>query len=186
MFTVLYISLLPLEQPVYAETVDEMFGENNQEPETSETTTFTEENSSENNKPSFLDSLFRLVLGLGVVILLIYYISKWAKRKTGFANPNQFITNIGGVPVGQNKQVQLIKIGKQYFLIGVGENVELLTEITDAETIEQIQASGSVVEEKKPVNSSMFKMEDLLNKELKNMKVSRTNLLNNLGKKIHK
>lgn len=184
---VLYLGVIPMGQSVSAETVDEMFSKNNQESENKEAETpSAEEKSTDTNKPSFLESLFRLLIGLGVVILLIFYISKWAKRKTGFANPNQFITNIGGVPVGQNKQVQLIKIGKRYFLIGVGENVDLLTEITDEETIEQIESSGIGTEEKKPENSTMFNMENLLSKELSTMKESRTNLLNNLRKKIHK
>lgn len=184
----IFISFGAFSEPVLAETVDRMFEEPNEEteiPQTEEPPSPAVE-TTDADSPSFLDSLFRIVLGLGVVIGLIYFIAKWAKRKTGFSNQNKVISNVGGVPVGQNKQVQIINVGKQYFLIGVGENVELLTEITDEDTIEQLEADHREMEQNTPNNSTWSGVDQLLNKELKSMKASRSKILEKLGKKFNK
>lgn len=187
---ILFLGFGAFNEPVFAETVDKMLEEQDQGENTNNAPTEEQPssavNTSNTNGPSFLDSLFRILLGLAVVIALIYFISKWAKRKTGFANPNRVISNVGGVPVGQNKQVQIIQVGKQFFLIGIGENVELLTEITDKDTIEQLELNHREITEETKKDSTWNGVDQLLNEELKKMKVSRNKILNNLGKKFHK
>lgn len=40
--------------------------------------------------------------------------------------------------MGANKSVQLIKVGNRIFVVGVGENIQLLKEIDDSEEYSQI------------------------------------------------
>src|SRR5699024_11906226 len=48
------------------------------------------------------------------------------------------LQNLGGISVGHSKSVQIIQVGSKYYLIGVGDNVEMLNEITDENLIEEL------------------------------------------------
>src|SRR5699024_8567109 len=54
------------------------------------------------------------------------------KRHKLFSNV-KVLENLGGVSVGQNKSIQIVRIGKRLYAIGGGDNIELLKEITDAD-----------------------------------------------------
>ncbi|QKY69044.1 flagellar biosynthetic protein FliO [Lentibacillus sp. CBA3610] len=82
---------------------------------------------------------FALLLVLGLIYILLKFINKRSKRFQQVRG----LENIGGVSVGSNKSVQLVRIGSKVFLVGVGENVELLREITDDETKEEILHNDS-------------------------------------------
>lgn len=80
----------------------------------------------------------RLVIGLALVLGLVYVVLKFLGKRNGFNQQPGLLRNVGGVSVGANKSVQIIRAGSKYYLIGVGDNVELLEEIDDPETIEQL------------------------------------------------
>ncbi|MCY8524149.1 flagellar biosynthetic protein FliO, partial [Bacillus atrophaeus] len=46
----------------------------------------------------------------------------------------------GGTSVGQNRSVQLIKVGKRVLVVGVGDTIQLLKEIDNEEEREAILA----------------------------------------------
>ena len=48
--------------------------------------------------------------------------------------------NLGGISLGQQKSIQLVVVGESYYLIGVGEDIRLLKEITDPDEIEHLIA----------------------------------------------
>jgi flagellar protein FliO/FliZ len=48
------------------------------------------------------------------------------------------VKSIGGVSLGQNKSIQVVEVGHTLFIVGVGENVQLISKIEDAEEIEFI------------------------------------------------
>lgn len=78
----------------------------------------------------FLSLLF--VLGLLIVVL------KFINKKTLNYQQNSAVRNIGGLSVGSQKSVQLLHIGDSLYIIGVGDNVQLIKEIKDPEQIEQL------------------------------------------------
>src|SRR5699024_8314541 len=110
------------------------------------------------DSPSFLSSLFRLIVALAIIIGLIVFISKWLQKRNGFLKRHQVIENYGGITVGANKSIQTIKIADQFYVIGVGENIELLMEITDQQTIEQLVA------EKEEMPNSIYSIKEKLKK----------------------
>ena len=61
------------------------------------------------------------------------------KRNLNFQR-NQFVQNLGGLSLGAQKSVQLLQVGKTLYLVGVGEDVQLLREITDPEEVEALLA----------------------------------------------
>src|SRR5699024_10049164 len=85
------------------------------------------------------------------------------RQKLG--NHVKALENMGGISVGQNKSIQIIRMGSTFYLVGVGENVELLKEITDPDIIESLLQQED--EDDFPINSlfsSLFQKNDA-NKE---------------------
>ncbi|UCZ51715.1 flagellar biosynthetic protein FliO [Bacillus shivajii] len=85
----------------------------------------------------FLLSL-QMFLALGVVIFLIYGLLKFVNSRSKSFRSHSTIESIGGVGLGANRSIQLVRIGDKLFVVGVGETVQLLKEIEDEEEIEKI------------------------------------------------
>nr|WP_239588154.1 flagellar biosynthetic protein FliO [Gracilibacillus alcaliphilus] len=140
----------------------------------------------EEANPSFLSSLLRLVLALAVVIAIIIFISKFLQKKNKLFKRQQIVENYGGISLGPNKTIQIIKIGNRYFVVGVGDNIELLMEITDGKTIEQLEAESEPNESLDKLKTKLWNMNQepnseentkafstLFNKEINSMKDGR-------------
>src|SRR5699024_12696671 len=72
------------------------------------------------------------------------------KKRNKLRANSDLLGNLGGISLGTNKSVQLIKVGDKVYLIGVGENVELMKEITDESLIETLLTE---TEDQEPVTS---------------------------------
>ena len=83
---------------------------------------------------SFLFSLIKMVFALLLVLALIYFLLTFIKKRNTLFSQVNVLENIGGISVGQNKSIQLIRIGEKVYVVGVGDNVELLEEIIDPAT----------------------------------------------------
>ncbi|MFB5660553.1 flagellar biosynthetic protein FliO [Alteribacillus sp. HJP-4] len=75
--------------------------------------------------------LLQLFSALAVVIAIMYFLLKFLGRKSQNYQSHQTLQNIGGVPLGQNKSVQLVRVGDRLLVVGVGESIQMLTEIED-------------------------------------------------------
>jgi flagellar protein FliO/FliZ len=82
-----------------------------------------------------LEVLFFLAVLLGIFFILIRLLAKRNQAGTFGARP---VRSIGGVPLGQNKSVQLVAIGKAIYIIGVGDNVQLLEKIDNEQEVEEL------------------------------------------------
>ncbi|HEX6923402.1 MAG TPA: flagellar biosynthetic protein FliO, partial [Bacillales bacterium] len=61
----------------------------------------------------------KVLLVLAVVIALIYFLLRFVNARTkSFAN-GRAVQNVGGVSVGSNRSVQLVKVGDRVFIVGV-------------------------------------------------------------------
>ncbi|MDG5788178.1 flagellar biosynthetic protein FliO [Evansella sp. AB-P1] len=96
-----------------------------------------------NDQNLFLLSL-QMFFALAVVIFLIYGLLKFVNSRSRAFRSHSTIESVGGVPLGSNRSVQIIRVGNKLFVVGVGDSIQLLKEIDDAEEIEQI------LEEHKP------------------------------------
>ncbi len=85
--------------------------------------------------------LLQLVLALGAVIAVMYFLLKFINKKTQRFQSNQTMQNLGGVPLGQNKSVQLVKVGDRLLVVGVGDSIQLLKEIEREEEIDELLTS---------------------------------------------
>lgn len=86
---------------------------------------------------SFFDFL-KMIFALVFVLMLLYLLLKLLNRKFKLPQESKYLQNLGGVSLGQNKSVQMIKIGNRILILGVGETIELLKEIEDEEEYKEI------------------------------------------------
>lgn len=77
----------------------------------------------------------RTLFALAFVVGLLFVLLKFVNRKNRMYDKNRFMKNMGGLSLGQHKSVQLVAVGDKYYLIGVGEDIRLLKEITDDDEI---------------------------------------------------
>jgi flagellar protein FliO/FliZ len=82
----------------------------------------------------FLKMIFASIF----VIALLYAILKFINKKSRSFSSNQLVENLGGTPLGTNRSIQIVKIGKRVLIVGVGEDVKLIKEIEDEEEARQI------------------------------------------------
>lgn len=80
----------------------------------------------------------KIVLALVFVIGLLLVILKFLNKRNLAYQQNTIIKNIGGLSVGQQKSVQLLHIGNRIYVVGVGEDIQLIKEIESADEVEQL------------------------------------------------
>jgi flagellar protein FliO/FliZ len=81
----------------------------------------------------------KTLLALFFVVGLLLALLKFINRKNRKFDQHKLMKNVGGLSLGQQKSIQLVVIGDSYYLIGVGDEVRLLKEITDPEEISALE-----------------------------------------------
>lgn len=146
----------------------------------------------------------QMIFALLFVVGLLYALLKFINRKSRMYDKNKMMKNLGGLSLGQQKSIQLVVVGEAYYLIGVGEDIRLLKEITDEEELASLLAYYEDVEEVpfqgsfekllmrfSPLKKKQAKENDneetdfsqLFNHRLTEMKEERRKQLNHLAKK---
>jgi len=92
----------------------------------------------EQSNDSLLLNLIRMFFALFLVLALIYIAIRFLGKRNNLFNHARSMENLGGISVGPNRSIQIVRVGGKYYLIGVGENVELLEEITDQQLIDSL------------------------------------------------
>ena len=75
---------------------------------------------------------------LVVVLALLIYVLKILNKRNSKYQQNSVIKNIGGMSVGPQKSVQLLLIGNRIYIVGVGEDVQLLKEVDNEDDVERL------------------------------------------------
>ncbi|OCT13805.1 hypothetical protein A8709_19720 [Paenibacillus pectinilyticus] len=79
------------------------------------------------------------VIGVLLFIIILFYIlMRYISKKNKGTMFGNSIRSLGGVPLGQNKSIQIVEIGHSLFVVGVGENIQLLDKIMDADEVAYI------------------------------------------------
>lgn len=80
----------------------------------------------------------KMILATIFVVALLYFVLKFVNKKGNLFKSSQIVENLGGATLGSNRSVQVIKVGNRLLVLGVGENIQLLTEIADGQEYEKI------------------------------------------------
>ncbi|MER2009542.1 MAG: flagellar biosynthetic protein FliO [Psychrobacillus sp.] len=107
----------------------------------------------------------KMIFALLFVIALLYGLLRFINKRNRSFQHNQLIHNLGGVGVGQGKSIQLMQIGNSLYLVGIGENINLLKEITDPQEIEELT---KLYEDKLGSAQTLPYIMELMNKLSKN------------------
>lgn len=105
---------------------------------------FSLDNASEGQNIWFLGA--QLVLALGLVMGVMYTLLKVFNRFNKTQVKSSQLENLGGISLGSNKSIQMIKLGSKVYVVGVGDNIELLTEVTDQSVIDALNNQNQNIE----------------------------------------
>ena len=85
--------------------------------------------------------IIRMILILAGVLILIYGIFRLMKRAGGAGyQDNGLITLHAGLGLGGSKSIHLIESGREFYLIGAGDNgVNLISKIDDKEAVDDLR-----------------------------------------------
>ena len=80
----------------------------------------------------------KILIALVFVLGLLLFVLKFLNKRNSSYQQNSVIRNIGGMSVGPQKSVQLVQISNRIYVLGVGENIHLIKEISAPEDVEQL------------------------------------------------
>ncbi|MDR6552807.1 flagellar biosynthetic protein FliO [Paenibacillus qinlingensis] len=107
------------------------------ETETNQDITGVDYPGSMDSMSSFL-MVVKVIAVLVFIIILFYVLMRYVAKKNKGTLFGNSIRSLGGVPLGQNKSIQIVEIGHSLFVVGVGENIQLLDKIVDADEVAYI------------------------------------------------
>ncbi|GGA62981.1 flagellar biosynthetic protein FliO [Ornithinibacillus halotolerans] len=164
-----FLVVLPLSVYADGNMVSDMFGENKNSLDQPDQQT-PNPSSNDNNNTSILNEdqnnteststgslIFDLVQMFFVLLLilgLIYVVLKFLNKRNKLFNQVKALENLGGIAVGPSKSIQIIRVADELYLIGVGENIQLLEKIDNMEMKQDLLRSFE--------EQSTFKGENLL------------------------
>lgn len=88
---------------------------------------------------SLFGTIVKLVFYTLLILGMIYGLIKFLAMRQQKFQPNQAVKSLGGTPLGNNKSLQLVKVGGKVFLVGVGDEVTLLKEFAGADEVSAIE-----------------------------------------------
>jgi|GEM_PF-6535290 len=117
--------------------------------------------------------ILKIFLYLLFIIAFAFFILWIFKRKKG--TPIGLIQIIGTKPIAPGKYIQIVEIIDRILILGIGENINILSEITNKETIDLIKEEAGKIEALKNPDLSfahyLFKKKiDFLDDEEKRLK----------------
>lgn len=139
---ILLVAGLFVPATVEAATVDQQFEQ--QQPDT--------EDKPVKSAVSTVGTAIKLILSMVVVIGGFLILVRWLNARTQGVKSAQQMTHLGGVPLGKDRSVQLVKLGEQVYVLGVGDSIQLLDRI-DAEAIDEAALDAPALNNS---NSSAF------------------------------
>lgn len=80
--------------------------------------------------------VIRSIFALLFVIALLILVLKWLQKKSFSVTETTAVKNLGGTSLGNDRSVQFVQIGNRILVLGVGENVTLLKEISDPQEVD--------------------------------------------------
>lgn len=142
---------------------------------------------------SLFFNVLKMIVALLFVLALIYGIVLVLKKRNKLMQHNDLIENLGGISVGQNKSIQLIRIGSHIYVVGVGDHVDLMLEVTEPEVIEalldqenkegQESLLGQLFQRERKNREDNEQFFNQLKNELNKLQTNRNKLVQNRQKK---
>ncbi len=92
---------------------------------------------------SAVGQFFLIIIACAVVLFLAYFCTKWMAT-SAYRGKGRHIKLIEGLGLGLQNSVQIIKVDKKYYLLGVSKDkVTFLTQLDDLELNEEDTANNT-------------------------------------------
>ncbi|WNB90391.1 flagellar biosynthetic protein FliO [Bacillus sp. NEB1478] len=88
--------------------------------------------------------LVKLIFMLGIVLAILFFVLKFIQKKSVSFQDGKNLQSLGGIGVGQNRSIQLIKTGNSVLVVGVGDTITLLKEVSDDAEVKLLMEQHSV------------------------------------------
>lgn len=200
---------LNLDQSAFAnsanDSVEDYFKNKDQSDKQTEEKDTNQQQEKENSSKeqvgiTFVDVL-KTIFALIFVVALLYFLLKWIQKKSRSYQSTKLLENLGGTQLGGNKSVQLVRVGQKILVVGVGDNIQLLSEINDEKEVEEMIQKYSerfeqpgqqdvfgkfmtkIKEWNNPKKQEPTKFKHLFNQQLKEMSKRRKELYDDIEKK---
>ncbi|WP_203362315.1 flagellar biosynthetic protein FliO [Bacillus sp. REN10] len=144
----------------------------------------------------------KMIGALAFVVGLIYVLLRFVNQKSRSYQKTKLIQHIGGTPLGGNRSVQIVKVGDRLLVLGVGEDIQLLKEISDQEEYDRflqqyndqmdqmLQPKDMVsnvinkwTSDRKNTNEDQEKFKKVFEDKLSHMKLSREKAIRKMNSK---
>ena len=135
----------------------------------------------ESTPNSLAFNIVKMFFALLLVLALIYGILIILRRRNKLYQHSDVLENLGGIPLGPNRSIQIIRVGSSIYMVGVGENVEMLQELTDEEVKTMLLQKE---DETNPSMTSFF--EKILSQNKKSQEVSDDHFSDKLKAELNK
>ena len=86
-----------------------------------------------------IGNLLYVIVVLIAIIALIVLLIRFLSRNSRIFTSGRGIRLLGGIPLGQNKSLQIVEIAGRIYVLGVGDNVQLIDVIADEKEAERIR-----------------------------------------------
>lgn len=147
---------------------------------------------------SSVGTTIKVLFALVFVVVLLILVLKLLHKRTQVVQQGKGIQTLGGAMLGNQRSVQLVKVGNRILVVGVGDNVELIKEIEDQDEIDKLLQSneGSIsgthlnqgifgwlntLKDNKK-NSGQSDFRNILDRQLNDSKQKRNSILDSLKK----
>jgi flagellar protein FliO/FliZ len=147
---------------------------------------------------SSIGTTIKVLFALVFVVVLLILVLKLLHKRTQVVQQGKGIQTLGGAMLGNQRSVQLVKVGHRILVVGVGDNVELIKEIEDQDEIDKLLLSneGSIsgthlnqgifgwlntLKDNKK-NSGQSDFRNILDQQLNDSKQKRNSILDSLKK----
>jgi flagellar protein FliO/FliZ len=77
----------------------------------------------------------QVIFFLILIIALFFVLIKFLAKRNQYSPFGRAVRSLGGVPLGQNKSIQIVEIGHSLYVVGVGENIQMLEKIDDPDEV---------------------------------------------------
>ncbi|SDM64800.1 flagellar protein FliO/FliZ [Fictibacillus solisalsi] len=126
-------------------------------------------------------TFIKVLFSLGLVLFLLFFLLKMIQKRTKNYQEGKALQSLGGLNVGSNRSVQMIKAGSSVLVIGVGETVTLLKEINEEEEVKLLLSSSQQETGNRLKQTSGFS--DVFKAQLRELSGERGDLLKRLLRK---
>ncbi len=91
-----------------------------------------------NSSVSSVSTMFKVLFALAFVVALLILVLRLLHKRTQVVQQGKGIQTLGGTMLGNQRSVQLVKVGNRVLVVGVGDNVELIKEIEDPDEVDSL------------------------------------------------